>query len=330
MDRPTLLMPHPMTSVPMAELEAALDVVRPWATPAPEEVSERVAPRVRAIITGNTPFKVTADVMGRFPKLEFVANFGVGYDKIDAAWAGKHGITVTNTPGVLDEEVADTAMALTLAAVRRLSAAERHLRAGRWPDGPYPLSPSLRGRTLGILGLGRIGKAIARRAEAFGLAIAYHNRRPVPGAPYLYVPTLLGLARACDILLVAIPGGPDSRAVVDKPVLEALGPEGVLINVARGSVVDETALIEALRDGTIQGAGLDVYAHEPHVPQALIDIDHVVLLPHVGSASRRTRDAMGQLVVDNLLSWAAGKGPLTPVAETPWIRASAVRSVPAL
>ncbi len=175
----------------------------------------------------------------RFPALAIVSNFGVGYDSIDAAWAGQNGLVVTNTPGVLDEEVADTAIGLMLATVRQLPAAERHLRAGKWPDGAFPLSHTLRGRTVGILGLGRIGKAIAKRAEAFGLAVVYHGRRPQADVPYLYYPTLVGMAQACDILVIITPGGSETRHLVGAEVLKALGPAGILINVARGSVVDE-------------------------------------------------------------------------------------------
>ena len=317
MDRLTVLMPHPMPSLVTQGIAEQLPLIRSWEAADQDELLSRVAPQVRAIATGgHSP--TDAAFMRRFPKLEIVANFGVGYDNVDAAWAGRHGIIVTNTPGVLDEEVADTALGLILATVRQLPAAERHLRAGRWLEESFPLTPTLRGRTVGILGLGRIGKAIAKRAEAFGLAVVYHNRRPQPDVPYHYYPTLVGLAEACDILVVVTPGGADTRHLVGRDVFEALGPTGVLINVARGSVVDEEALVEALRNRTIMSAGLDVFADEPRVPQALIDMDHVVLLPHVGSASQHTRDAMGQLVVDNLLSWAAGKGPLTPVGETPW------------
>lgn len=310
-------MPTPMPALVIDGIAKALPLVRLWEAADPEARLAEVAAEVRAIATAGH-MATDGPFMSRFPSLEIVANFGVGYDHVDAAWAGRQGITVTNTPGVLDEEVADTAMGLVLAAVRQFPAAERYLRAGRWLDQPFPLSPTLRGRTLGILGLGRIGKAIAKRAESFGLSVIYHNRRPQTDVPYLYYPTLIGLAQACDILVVVTPGGTDTRHLVGREVLHALGPTGVLVNVARGSVVDEEALIAALRERTILSAGLDVFLDEPRVPQALIDMDHVVLLPHVGSASQHTRDAMGQLVVDNLLSWAAGKGPLTPVAETPW------------
>jgi len=256
--------------------------------------------------------------LSRFPKLELVSSFGVGYDHIDAAWAGQHGIIVTHTPGVLDAEVADTAMALTLATVRKLPQAERYLREGRWLKAPYPLTASLRGRTMGILGLGRIGREIAHRAAAFGLEIVYHGRKAQDDAPYLYYPTLKGMAAACEILVVVAPGGAETRHIVNAEILQALGPNGVLINVARGTLVDEAALIEALQNNVILGAGLDVFEKEPQVPEALLALDNAVLLPHVGSASLPTRMAMANLTVDNALSWIAGKGPLTAVPETPW------------
>lgn len=295
---------------------------------APPRIAEGVAARfspapwdgagagVRGVAaTGGT---VDAALMDRLPDLEIVANYGVGYDNIDAAEAGRRGIVVTNTPDVLNEEVADTAMGLLLAAVRRLPEADAYLRAGRWLQAPFPLTATLRGRRMGVVGLGRIGKAIARRAEAFGIAVSYHGRRRQPDVPYAYHPTLVGMAEAVDILMVITPGGAETRHLVDANVLKALGPEGVLINVARGSVVDERALIEALRNRTILTAGLDVFENEPQVPPELIAMEHVVLLPHVGSASVHTRNAMGQLVVDNLASWFEGRGPLTPVPETPW------------
>ena len=310
-------MPNPMAPLVIEGLARETELVKLWEAGDRDATLARVAPHVGAIAVGGH-VKADAAFLRRFPELAIVANFGVGYDAIDAAWAGQHDIVVTNTPGVLDEEVADTALGLMLAAVRQLPAAERHLRAGKWIDGAFPLSHTLRGRTLGILGLGRIGKAIAKRAEAFGLAIHYHGRNPQPGVAYPYHATLVGLAEACDILVVITPGGAETRNLVDAEVLKALGPTGILINVARGTVVDEQALIAALQSGTILGAGLDVFAEEPKVPQALLDLDHVVLLPHVGSASHHTRDAMGQLVVDNILAWQAGRPPLTPVVEAPW------------
>lgn len=312
-----VLMPKPMLPSVTAALDANFPLVRLWEAADPEAELAAVAPGIRAVaVAGHAT--VDAALMERLPRLEIVAGFGVGYDNIDAAWAGRHGIVVTHTPGVLDEEVADTALGLILNAVRQLPAAERYLRAGHWTRQPFPLSASLRGRTAGIFGLGRIGKTIASRCEAFGLKVVYHGRSRQEGVPYPFFPTLAGLAEACDILVAVAPGGAATRNLIDAAVLRALGPDGILINVGRGTVVDEDALVEALRRGTIRGAGLDVFADEPHVPEALLAMDHVVLLPHVGSASQHTRDAMGRLVVDNLVSWAARKGPLTPVPETPW------------
>jgi lactate dehydrogenase-like 2-hydroxyacid dehydrogenase len=257
--------------------------------------------------------------MSHFARLEIISSFGVGYDHIDAAWAGGHGITVTNTPDVLTEEVADTALGLLLCTVREFPQAERYLRSSQWLQEDYPLSKAtLRDRTVGLVGMGRIGQAIARRLDAMRVPVVYHSRRPAPHIRYRHYPNLLDMARQVEILLVITPGGAQTRNLINAEVLAALGGEGILINMARGSVVDEPALIKALQQGTILSAGLDVYAREPHVPPELIAMDNVVLFPHLGSASVTTRQRMDQLVVDNLLAWAAGKPPLTPVAETPW------------
>ncbi|TWB56665.1 2-hydroxyacid dehydrogenase [Nitrospirillum viridazoti] len=311
-----LLMPAPMMPFIMERLGQAFHVHKLWLAADAQALLAEVAPRVRAIAAAGGA-AITADLMRRLPRLECVSGFGVGYDSIDARWAGTHGITVTNTPDVLTEEVADTALALTLMAVRRLPQAERYLRAGRWLEKPFPLASSLRGRTAGILGLGRIGKAIARRFAACGVPVHYHGRHRQADMDLPYHATLVDLARAVDVLVVVTPGGAETRNLVDAAVLKALGPDGILVNIARGTVVDEQALVAALRDGTILGAGLDVFAHEPQVPQALLDLDNAVLLPHVGSATTHTRQAMGQLVVDNLVAWAQGRPVLTPVPETP-------------
>jgi lactate dehydrogenase-like 2-hydroxyacid dehydrogenase len=277
-----------------------------------------LAPRLRAIAVSSFG-GVDSTFMARFPKLEIVSSFGVGYDHIDAKWAGAHGIVVTNTPQVLDEEVADTALGLLLCTVRQLPQADRFVRAGRWPKENFPHSrATLRDRTVGIVGLGRIGKAIARRLDAFGVPVAYHGRNAQADVSYRYYPDLVAMARDVDVLLVMTPGGAATKNLIDAKVLEALGPDGILINMARGSVVDEAALIDALQKKKIYSAGLDVFADEPNVPQGLIEMEQVVLLPHVGSASVHTRRAMDQLVVDNLLAWADRKPPLTPVGETPW------------
>jgi lactate dehydrogenase-like 2-hydroxyacid dehydrogenase len=277
-----------------------------------------LADRVRAFAVTYSNQKINADFMQRFPKLEIVSSFGVGYDHVDAKWAGAHGITVTNTPDVLNEEVADTALGLLLCTVREFPQAERHLRAGKWEQGPYPLTAgTLRDRTVGMVGMGRIGQAIARRLEAFGVPVVYYTRRPNGGVAYKHYASLVAMAHDVDVLMVIVPGGAETRNLINADVLEALGPKGILINVARGSVVDEEALIAALRNKKIFSAGLDVFVNEPKVPKELMEMENVVLFPHLGSASIYTRAAMDQLVVDNLVSWASGKGPLTPVPETP-------------
>ncbi|MBI2716320.1 MAG: 2-hydroxyacid dehydrogenase [Rhizobiales bacterium] len=284
-----------------------------------EAFLKSAADKVRALAVAYTADKVDAAFMQRFPKLEQVSSFGVGYDHIDAKWAGAHGITVTNTPEVLNEEVADTALGLLLCTVREFPQAERHVRAGKWVEKQYPLTKAtLRNRTVGMVGMGRIGKAIARRLEAFGVPVVYHSRNPQAGVAYKYYPKLVDMARDVDTLMVIVPGGPATANMINAEVLKALGPNGILINMARGSVVDEPALIQALKDRAIYSAGLDVFAKEPQVPKELMEMDHIVLFPHLGSSTEVTRAAMDQLVVDNILAWAAGKPPLTPVPETPY------------
>ncbi len=278
-----------------------------------------VADKIGAIAVTYTNEPISPEFMQRFPKLEQVSSFGVGYDHINAKWAGEHGIIVTNTPEVLDEEVADSALGLLLCTVREFPQADRYLRAGKWLKGQYPLTKAtLRNRTVGMVGMGRIGKAIARRLEASRVPVVYHSRNQQPGVSYKYYPKLVDMAREVDTLMVIVPGGASTQNMINAEVLEALGPNGILINMARGSVVDEPALIEALKNRTIYSAGLDVFAREPNVPKELVEMDHIVLFPHLGSSTEVTRAAMDQLVVDNILAWAAGKPPLTPVPETPW------------
>ena len=229
-----------------------------------------VSDKIRAFVVAYTANKVDAAFMQRFPKLEQISSFGVGYDHIDAKWAGEHGIIVTNTPEVLNEEVADTALGLLLCTVREFPQAERFLRAGKWLQGQYPLTKAtLRNRTVGMVGMGRIGKAIARRLEAFGVPVVYHSRNLQKGVSYKYYPKLVDMARDVDTLMVIVPGGPATANMINAEVLKALGPNGILINMARGSVVDEPALIEALKNRTIYSAGLDVFAKEPQVPKEL-------------------------------------------------------------
>jgi lactate dehydrogenase-like 2-hydroxyacid dehydrogenase len=318
-DKADVLMMEQMAPLVIDGVAKDFTLHKLWEAPDRDRLIGELSPRLRAIAAGGPLHdRVDRALMARFPKLEMISSFGVGYDHVDAKWAGEHGIVVTNTPDVLTEEVADTALGLLLCTVRELPQAERYLRAGKWPDGEYRLTASLRGRRAGIVGLGRIGKAIARRLEAFGLPVSYHGRNAQPGVAYRHYADLVAMARDVDILIVITPGGAGTRHLINDQVLEALGSNGILVNVSRGSVVDQDALIAALKDRKILAAGLDVYAHEPHVPPELMAMEHIVLLPHVGSASEHTRDAMNQLVVDNLLAWAAGKPPLTPVPETPW------------
>jgi lactate dehydrogenase-like 2-hydroxyacid dehydrogenase len=317
MTKRDLLITSPMMRMIEEQLEQHFTVERLYKAADREKLLAEFGPRVQAI--GATPgLKIDAALMQKLPALKIIASFGVGYDAVDAKWAGEHGIVVTNTPDVLNEEVADTTLGLLLATIRQLPQADRYLRAGKWLEKPFPFTATLQDRTVGVVGMGRIGKAIARRLEAFNAPIVYHSRNKAEGVSYKHYPDLKTMARDVDVLIVITPGGAATRHMVNKEVLEAIGSNGIVINVARGSVIDEQALIEALRNKTILSAGLDVFEDEPRVPQALIDMDHVVLLPHVGSASVHCRNKMGQLVVDNLVAWASDKPPLTPVPETPW------------
>jgi lactate dehydrogenase-like 2-hydroxyacid dehydrogenase len=274
---------------------------------------------VRAMAVSAPVQAIDEALLTALPKLQIISSFGVGYDHIDVKAAAKRGIIVTHTPDVLTEEVADTTIGLLLNTVRELPQAERYVRAGKWPSGNYPLSrATLRNRTVGIVGLGRIGIAVGRRLEAFGVPIVYHTRQKRPELAYRHYPQLLDMARDVDTLIVIVPGGAATKNMINADVLDALGPNGIVINVARGSVIDEPALIAALHKRKILAAGLDVFATEPQVPDALLAMDNVVLLPHVGSASEFTRAKMDQLLVDNIRAWAAGEPPLTPVPETPF------------
>ena len=313
-----VLMTGPMMPLIIDRLDRSLTLHRLWDMDDPQGFIRDRGAEIGGIATGAFLAPVTGEFLSQFPNLKMISNFGVGYDTVDAVWAGENGVIVTNTPDVLTEETADTAFGLMLMTVREFSQSERYLRAGRWEkEGAYPLSRgSLRNRTLGIAGLGRIGKAIARRAEGSALPVAYHGRSQQEGVAYPYFAELIELARAVDILMVVMPGGADTDGIINAEILDALGPDGVLINIARGSVVDEPALIAALEEGRIMAAGLDVFANEPHVPARLMALENAVLLPHLGSGSIVTRDAMANLTVDNLIAWAKGEAPLTPVKET--------------
>jgi lactate dehydrogenase-like 2-hydroxyacid dehydrogenase len=276
-----------------------------------EAMLRKVAPRVTAVLTSG---ELTCDaaLMDRLPKLGLVACFGVGVDGIDLAYCQKRGVAVSNTPDVLTEDVADIAIGLTIATLRGIVAGDRFVRRGAWQNGSLPLSTRVGGKTMGILGLGRIGKAIATRAEAHGMKIVWHGRREQQGVTWQRFADLEEMARAVDVLMIACPGGPATRGLVSRDVIAALKSDSFVVNISRGSVVDEPALVQALEAGRIAGAGLDVFADEPNVPDTLLAMENVVLTPHIGSASRETRDAMAQLVVNNLDAFHAGRPLLTP------------------
>jgi len=278
-----------------------------------KEDFEKVAGIVRGVVT-NGHSGPPPEMIDRMPKLEIIASASVGYDGIPVEYARTKGIPVTNTPDVLNDDVADLAIGLMIMTARRLVASDQYVRAGRWSkEGDYPLAQTTSGKRVGILGMGRIGKEIGKRAEAMNNTVAYHSRRPVENVTYKHYPDLVALAKDSDFLIVIIPSTPQTQKIVSKAVIEALGPSGILINVARGAVVDEDALVEALKTGKLGGAGLDVFVHEPAVPEALYAMDHVVLQPHVGSATHDTRRAMSQLVLDNLDAHFAGKPLLTEI-----------------
>jgi lactate dehydrogenase-like 2-hydroxyacid dehydrogenase len=279
-----------------------------------DAVPDAIAARARALITSGLDGGPAA-LIDRMPRLEIIAVNSVGYDLVAMDRALARRIPVTHTPDVLTDDVADLAIGLMIMTSRRLAAADRFVRAGRWATEKFPVAGKVSGKRLGILGLGRIGRAIAARAQGFGMEILYTDRAELD-SPYRFLPDLVGLARESDFLMVATSAGPDARHMVDAGVLKALGPDGILINIARGSVVDETALVAALESGGIAGAGLDVFEHEPNVPAALVARDDVVLLPHIASSTRETRGRMGQLVIENLEAWFAGKPLVTPTPET--------------
>ena len=274
---------------------------------------DKVADIVRGCVT-NGHSGPPPEMIDRMPKLEIIASASVGYDGIPVEYARSKGIPTTNTPEVLNDDVADLAIGLMIMTARRLVASDRYVRSGRWAkEGEYPLASRASGKRVGILGMGRIGKEIGKRAEAMNNTVAYHSRRPVADVTYQYYPDLVELAKNSDFLVVIIPSTPETQKIVSKDVIEALGPTGILVNVARGAVVDEDALVAALVSGKLGGAGLDVFVNEPKVPEVLFGMDNVVLEPHVGSATVETRRAMSQLVLDNLDACFAGKPLLTEI-----------------
>jgi hydroxypyruvate reductase len=296
----------------MAQLEAAYTLHRYDLAADKDALVASLAPHLTAICTRGD-YALPGALIRRFPKVRLIASSGAGYDGIDVEAARALGIAVTHSPGAVSECVADMAWSLILAVVRRTLVNDRHVRAGRWLESPVPLTEKVWGERLGIIGLGRIGKAVARRGEAFRMDIAYHGRQRQPDMPYRYVERAAELARDVKILVVAIPGRAENRAIIGREVIDALGPKGYFINVSRGTTVDEPYLVDALVNGRLAGAGLDVFADEPRVPAALFALDNVVLQPHAGSGTTPTRHAMGQMVVDNLAAYFAGKPLLSPI-----------------
>jgi lactate dehydrogenase-like 2-hydroxyacid dehydrogenase len=322
MSKPTVLMTAEIMPMIQDQLEASFEVHRYDQAADKDALLAEIGDRVVGVCHGGHSMHVDAALMDRLPNMQLVSNFGVGYDGVDTDAAHERGIIVTNTPDVLTEEVADTALGLLIMTVRELPQARDYLHAGRWAkEGDYRLTPnSLRDRSVGIFGLGRIGKAIAKRCEGFGLPVSYFGRNQQDGVSYPYYSDRVALASEVDTLICVTPGTPETQNMVNTDVLKALGSRGILINISRGSVVDEAALMTALKDGTIAAAGLDVMVGEPNINPELMSFDNLVLLPHVASGSIHTRNQMGQLVVDNLLNLKAGKAPISPVPETPFTR----------
>ncbi|MBV8466175.1 MAG: 2-hydroxyacid dehydrogenase [Burkholderiales bacterium] len=304
--KPTILLTGRVQSSLMGPLDKEFDVVRLWEAKDRRSALAAVADKVEVVVT-TAMYGATADLIAALPRLRLIASFGVGYDTIDVAAAHARGIAVTTTPDVLNECVADLALALLLDITRRVSQADRFVRAGLWAKERFIYGTKLGGKTCGILGLGAIGLEIAKRATAFGMHVAYCNRKPRPDVDYRYINTVAELAHVSDFMILAVPGGADTHHIVDRAILAALGPKGFIINIARGAVIDEAVLVEMLERGEIAGAALDVFEHEPRVPDALFKLDNVVLTPHIASATHETRQAMGDLVLDNVRALLAGQ-----------------------
>lgn len=297
----------------MEQLEATYNVIKLWKEADPEKTLKVAGAGVQAILSTYNGPGVSAKLMEALPNLEMIAQYGVGVDNIDLASAATRSVAVTNTPDILTDDTADTALGLLLSVSRRVVEGDMLARTGNWANGPLPLGTSLSGKMVGVVGLGRIGQAIARRCLAFNMTVVYHGPREKADQPYRYYPDLVTMARDVDYLVLACAGGPDTKHMINRAVLEAMRPRAFLINIARGSVVDQDVLVEKLVNRRIGGAGLDVFAHEPHVPDELKSLDNVVLTPHIGSATVETRAKMGQLVLDNLAAHFAGQPLLTSV-----------------
>lgn len=311
--KPILLSFHNNGPKGVDDLSKRFHIIKLWKEKDPESVIQQHKDNVVAIncVMGN---KITRKIMEALPNLEIIATFSVGFDHIDLKAAKERGIKVVNTPDVLSQETADTGMALLLATAKRVAEGDMFVRVGKWLNGELPLGTSLTDKTIGIVGLGGIGAQVAKRCKAFDMNVVYYGPREKKDQPYQYYSDITQMAADCDMMVLTCPGGEVTSNLVDINVLEALGAKGILINIARGSVVDQPALVTALKNGIIGGAGLDVFVDEPHVPEELISMDNVVLLPHIGSATTETRTKMGQLVIDNIEAHFDGKGLLTEVA----------------
>lgn len=311
--KPEVLAIAPLYEPAQVKLQATYTTHLLWKADDRDALIADVAPRIDVVVTSGGGAGIKRPLMEQLPALKLIACFSVGLDSVDLIAARERGVAVTNTPDVLTDDVADLAIGLMLATARRIAAADRFVRAGRWLQGGFPLTSKLSGKRLGIVGMGRIGQAIARRAAAFDMQIAWHG--PVAkNLPYRFEPQLVELARSVDFLVAACPGGAATRGLISRDVLTALGQKGVFINISRGSVVDEAAMVELLVSGQLGGAGLDVFVDEPRAPAALFGLDNVVLQPHQASATHETRGAMAQLVLDNIAAYAAGRSLATPVS----------------
>ncbi|KAI3716325.1 hypothetical protein L6452_23585 [Arctium lappa] len=307
-----VLLTFPMSSYLEQQLDKRFNLFRLWNLPKRNDFFKENAAAIRAVV-GNANVGADRELIDSLPALEIVSSFSVGLDKVDLVYCKEKGIRVTNTPDVLTEDVADLAIGLMLSTLRRICECDRYVRGGLWKRGDFKLTTKFSGKKVGIIGLGRIGTAIAKRAEAFNCPISYYSRSEKPESKYKYFPTVVELASNCQILVVACPLTEETRHIINREVIDALGPKGFLINIGRGPHVDERELVSALVEGRLAGAGLDVFEHEPHVPEELFGLDNVVLLPHVGSGTVETRNAMADLVIGNLEAHFSKKPLLTPV-----------------
>jgi len=310
--KPEVLVLVPIYAPTLAELEREFSVHKLWAARDPDALVRKLSGNVRAVVTSGSS-GIAAELIEALPKLEIIGCFGTPRGTVDLALARQRGVVVTNTPDSITEDVADLAMGLIVAVMRRIAEADRYVRAGRWLSGLLPPGSGLGGKTCGIIGLGAIGSGIAKRAEAFRMTVRYHGPRRKEGVGYAFEPDLESLARESDCLVVACPSTPQTRGLVNARILDALGADGYLVNIARGPIVDEQALIAALRDRRLAGAGLDVFWDEPRVPAELVAMEQVVLAPHIGSTTREVREERGRKLLANLRAYFAGKPVPTPL-----------------